>query len=71
MGGAVAALVARGGSRGGVEQRVLDLGNPPDWEVRPGWWEPRPQMWEKPRNAVKTKRGGLAKGGRCGEQGGS
>ena len=71
MGGAVAAVVARGGSRGGVEQRVLDLGNPPDWEVRPGWWEPRPQMWEKPRNAVKTKRGGPAKVGRCGEQGGS
>ena len=55
---------------GWVEERVLEPGNPPDWEWRVRPWEPHPGMWEKRPSAVKTKRGGPAGGGRCGEQGG-
>ena len=55
---------------GWVEERVLDPGNPADWEWRARPWEPHPGMWEKRPSAVKTKRGGPAGGGRWGEQGG-
>ena len=55
---------------GWVEERVLDPGNPPDWEWRARPWEPHPGMWEKRLGAVKTKRGGPAGGVRWVEQGG-
>ena len=55
---------------GWVEERVLDPGNPADWEWRARPWEPHPGMWEKRRSAVKTKQGETGKGGRWIEQGG-